>query len=278
MKKTLIFLGVFMALSTTVFAHNPRVILFGNPSLENPVVIENPDVSQAFYGELNGQPEYYKFSLKESTPSLVGILAPIMETNFVSVDLIDENNMTITSLKEDDYDKGTFFEEFGGDYYINGPEVKQVLPPGEYTLKVFNKTNIGKYSLVVGETESFPLLESLKTIVILPILKEGFFEKPVLEFFGTFLAIGILLLSLVYRRSGKKYKGKFITGVVFLVISTIAIIIRNPLEIMGMLRALFLLIALVLHSIGLYKARLGKTMYRVILAFWIIVLFLTATI
>lgn len=42
---------------------------------------------------------------------------------------------------------------------------------------VNNKDNQGKYSLAIGQIESFPLGESLKTLVALPALKMHFFNK-----------------------------------------------------------------------------------------------------
>jgi len=277
MKKLLLFISIFLSISSPTFAHKPRFALFDNPDINIPTQIYTPDVSQVFYGELNGTPEYYKFSLDQETASLIGILVPIAEKNFTSVELIDENNMSIGILKETDY-KDVYFEEFGGDFYIKGPELKTIFPPGDYTLKIYNKTNLGKYALVIGEKESFPLLESLKTIVILPAIKELFFGKPILEIFGTFLGIFILLMSLLYRRSGKNYKNKFVVGTIILLLSTLAIIARNPLLILGMVRTLLILITLILQGIGIFKIKLGRKMYRTILFFWILVLFLTATI
>lgn len=277
MKKTLLFLTLFLSLSASVFAHQPRLALFDNPDITSPTIIENPEVSQVFYGTLDGQPEYYSLSLDRETSSLIEILAPITENNFSSVEVIDENNMSIGILKAEDF-KEVYFEEFGGDFYINGPEIEKILPPGDYTLKVFNKTNIGKYALVVGTKESFPFLESLKTILILPIIKELFFDKPVLEIFLTLLGIFILITSLMHRRSGKKYKNKFVAGSILLLLTTLALIARNPFLIIGAVRVILILIALILQSIALFKQKLGKKMYRTVLFFWILVLFLTATI
>jgi hypothetical protein len=278
MKKILLFTTLFLTLSVATFAHQPKVTLYDDSSLANPIQINNPDISQVFYGDLDGQPEYYKFSLTQATDSLLGILVPISEKNFTSVELIDENNMSIGLLKEEDYEKGVYFENFGGDSYIKGPEIKTLLPQGDYTLKIFNKINTGKYALVIGEKESFNFLESLKTLAVLPIIKIAFFNKPILELFVTFLAIILLLKSLIYRRFGREFSNKFWIGTALLLISAVAIIWRNPVEILGLFRALVILISLGLHSVALYKQRLGKKMFRTVLIFWLIVVFLTITI
>jgi hypothetical protein len=63
---------------------------------------------------------------------------------------------------------------------------------------VSNKDNQGKYSLVIGQKESFPFGESIKTLVRLPALKIHFFNK---SFFAIrqgkiiqFLSYGLLIL------------------------------------------------------------------------------------
>jgi len=278
MKNFLLFAVLFLTLSTSVLAHQPRVTLYNDLSLENPIQINNPDVSQVFYGELNGQPEYYKFSLPQASNSFLGILVPSSEKNFTSVELIDENDMSIELLNENNYEKGVYFEDFGGDFYIKGPEIKKELPQGDYTVKIFNETNTGKYAFVIGEKESFPILESIKTLGLLPVIKIAFFNKPVMEFFITFLAIVLLLKSLIYRRFGREFKTKFWVGTILLFMATAALTVRNPVEILGWLRVLFILMALTIQSIAIFKKKLGKKMFRTVLILWLIVLFLTAAI
>lgn len=277
MKKTLLFLALFFAISSSVFAHQPRFTMLNYPDINNPIQIENPEVSQVFYGTLKGQSEYYKFSLENESSMLLGILAPINEENFASVELIDENNMSVEMLKEDEYGE-VYFEEFGGDFYIKGPEIKKIMPPGDYTARVFNETNSGKYALVIGTKESFPALESLKTIVVLPVIKQLFFSQPILEIFLTMMGILILMTALMHRRSGKKYKNKFVVGTILLLLATLAIIARNPFYILGAVRVILILIALILQAFALFKEKLGKKMYRTVLFFWALVLFLTATV
>ena len=66
---------------------------------------------------------------------------------------------------------------------------------------VSNSDNQGKYSLAIGQIESFPLGESLKTLAALPALKIHFFNK---SFFAIrqgkiiqYLSYGLLILIVI---------------------------------------------------------------------------------
>ena len=57
MKKIILILFVFIIIGS-VIAHQPRVGLKG--TLEEPIQVEKPEISKAYYGELLGIPEYYE--------------------------------------------------------------------------------------------------------------------------------------------------------------------------------------------------------------------------
>ncbi|MCX5634230.1 MAG: hypothetical protein NTW55_00080, partial [Planctomycetota bacterium] len=84
-------------------------------------------------------------------------------------------------------------EPFVGDEYWQGPEFVQHQPQGSYLVKVYAPDNRGKYVLVVGQAESFPLNESLKLFVSLPQLKHYFGKSG---FAACFNLIGLFLLIL----------------------------------------------------------------------------------
>ncbi len=109
-----------------------------------------------------------------------------------------------------------FFEEFGGDGYYQGPEVRVEAKEGGYRIEVFSPDNQGKYVLAVGEKEEFPLDETVNTLLLLPQLKSSFFNKsPLTAYFnliGLFLFIPVfvlLVISLVVffllKRRAKKF-------------------------------------------------------------------------
>jgi len=75
MKKVLLLsllIGLFIV-TTVSFGHQPRIVS------EEVTQIENPEVSQAFYAELKGKPDYYQIKSEEPFKLYVGILVPDLE-------------------------------------------------------------------------------------------------------------------------------------------------------------------------------------------------------
>jgi len=213
MKKIILISIGFLVLvvAGSALAHQPRLV-----SDEKLIQVENPEVSQAFYGELKGEPVYYQIEAEENFSLYVGILSPQIEgaDKDFSVEVNKEGEI-IFLLDGLSHQWESFYEEFGGDYYYQGPDNKISAEAGLYTLKVFSPDNQGKYVLVVGEKEEFPLNEIIKTVKTLPKLKKDFFEKsPWGAFFnriGLFLSIPILILItlvtiiiLVFKRIKRK--------------------------------------------------------------------------
>lgn len=59
-----------------VFAHQPRLAYNENLTIDNAKRIENPEISQAFYGELKGQPDYYKIDSDKDFNLYVNLVVP----------------------------------------------------------------------------------------------------------------------------------------------------------------------------------------------------------
>jgi len=208
----------FFFLTTAGSAHQPRIVS------EEMTHIENPEVSQAFYAELKGNPDFYQIKSEAPFKLYVGILVPDLEgiDKDVSVEITredlqigeklvqeHENEEALIILSGLEYEWTRLYEPFGGDWYWEGPELRgnspeEELPEGikvnegVYTIKVFSPDNQGKYALVVGEKEEFPLKEMVHTLFTLPKLKAEFFERsPWTAYFnlvGVFLAISIGIL------------------------------------------------------------------------------------
>ncbi len=207
----------FFLLATVSFAHQPRIVS------EGVTQIENPEVSQAFYAELKGKPDYYEIKSGEPFKLYVGILVPDLEgiDKDVSAEISRKYlHVEETSANEHEeeapillnglqYEWTRWYEPFGGDWYWEGPELR-VNPPEEelpegvqvnegiYTIKVFSSDNEGKYVLVVGEREEFPIKEMVQTLFVLPKLKAEFFERsPWTAYYnlvGLFLTISVAIL------------------------------------------------------------------------------------
>ncbi|MFA6593908.1 MAG: hypothetical protein WCT16_01495 [Candidatus Buchananbacteria bacterium] len=200
MKKNLIFVlvaaGLLMAVS--VSAHQPRSAYRMTATKDSPIAIANADVSQAFYGRLKGGIDYYDLKLDAPLDFYFQVLIPDIvdaPTGFLA-QLNDSAGKPLAVLNTMGYPLQKFHEDFAGDDYLQGPERKISLPAGDYRVLVSSPDNLGKYVLVVGEKESFPLGESLKTLWLLPGLK-GFFNKPLWAVYEGRIGAGLLVATLI---------------------------------------------------------------------------------
>ena len=200
MKKiSILLLAMFTALGICS-AHQPRLVRDQPNNEAHPIVVTNPEVSQAFYGILSGQPDYYQIQMDTWFLLYANIVVPDLSgqrTDFI-VDIIAGKDAVYTRLDGRKFQRTRFYEEFAGDMYLKGPEREKQVPAGTYNITVSNKDNQGKYSLAIGKIESFGFSESLKTLGRLPALKITFFDK---SFFAIFegriiqaLTIGLLVL------------------------------------------------------------------------------------
>lgn len=223
MRKKLIFIYAFFLLAISLFivsAHQPKVG-FNTGTLEDPIIVESPEISKAYYGELEGSPEYYKISSDEEFLLYLSILAPDIEsarTDFIGE--VTKEGMIEFFLEREEW--GEFYEPFGGDNYLEGPEFEEIVSPGVYIVKVSNPDNLGKYSLAIGKIESFPLSEIINTFFALPKIKKDFFGKsPLTAYFnlsGLFLLfLIVVLVSAIFfvryliKKYGKDKKRKQLT-------------------------------------------------------------------
>ncbi|MCX6718462.1 MAG: Type 1 glutamine amidotransferase-like domain-containing protein [Candidatus Staskawiczbacteria bacterium] len=210
MKKLIFFLVIFLFLATAgnVSAHQPRIIYLQSGDVK----INNPEISQAFYDELKGQPRDYFIDSSKDFDLYINLLVPNPENkdSRYFADVFDSQDKKIFSLDGNSFAWQEFYEPFGRDYYLKGPELDEKLPAGKYKIEVFSKNNSGKYVLAVGKTESFDALSILNIYWQLPLLKISFFKTSVLQFFltpfgiGGVAAIGALLifLALIYYLVG----------------------------------------------------------------------------
>jgi hypothetical protein len=265
-----------------VSAHQPRLEVGVNSSMSNPIVVKNPEISQAWYGNLKGQPDYYMISSDKPFELFANILVPQspgISSDFVSAQITDSSGKTLALLGGKQSSWTPMFEEFGGDYYLQGPTFDQNVSAGTYYIKVFNQNNIGKYSLATGAIEAFPPDESLKALISIPMLKEQIFGKPIttlfFEFVGIILALGTLMVlfaMLIMSRKSEEItqltikaagalKPMLWFGIAITAIVWIYVMSKDLLNIVGLVNSLVLLIAIILSwYVGskISKMKFGK--------------------
>ena len=268
--KSIILLFVLFLSICAVSAHQPRLVVGVNSSMSNPIVVKNPEISQAWYGNLKGQPDYYMISSDKPFELFANILVPQspgISSDFVSAQITDSSGKTLALLGGNQSSWTPMFEEFGGDYYLQGPTFDQNVSAGTYYIKVFNQNNTGKYSLATGAIEAFPPDESLKALISIPLLKEQIFGKPVttlfFEFVGIILALGTIMVLFVMtfmaRRSKelaetivnfgnaiKWFRPMMWFGIAVTAIIWIYVMSKDPLNIVGLVNSLVLVIAIIL--------------------------------
>lgn len=196
-------LALFFFLAPAASAHQPRNVMQARSDAANPIAITDYDVLQAFYGELAGSPDYFLVEIGKTSDLYLSLTAPKGgETDFT---------VTLTALGYKDELDGSksawpeFYEEYGGDWYLKGPEKTYRLIPDSYLIAVASQSGQGKYALTVGTKEEFPIGEAIKSLIILPQLKTAFFGRPVwsifegkiFQYFGIGLAVFIVLIFII---------------------------------------------------------------------------------
>jgi hypothetical protein len=163
--------------------------------------ISNPEVSQAFYSELSNSPAIYRIASNASFALYANLVIPDIPgaNTAMSLEAYREENGTNTTLADMDGSSinwTKFYEEFGGDNYLQGPIYKSIVGPGTYYIVVHSDDNTGKYSLAIGEKEEFPMNEAINSIVLMPSIK-AFFGKPFYAVFEGRIYQGLLVVVLI---------------------------------------------------------------------------------
>ena len=192
--KKIVFVLVALLLIPIALAYPPRIAFETESSIDNQIIVKNPEISQAFYGELKDTIDYYQIKSDKEFNLYLEITVPDIpkqRTDF-AVDIYQDGRL-FKKIGSAGFEWTKFHEDFTGDDYLRGPSFEQKVPAGTYLIKVYNRDATGKYSLVIGKTESFTLKETAKTILAMPKIKSDFFGKPAVSAF--FNLIGGLVLG-----------------------------------------------------------------------------------
>jgi hypothetical protein len=223
---SIILLALFLFMPGSVLAHQPRIVK------GNFVEITNPEVSQAFYGELRGAQVEYRINSDREFRLYVGILVPDIPNvrKDIAAEIYrvkDGGKEMVALLDGSQFEWTPFYEEFAKDNYFWGPEYKaddsqkgvelkgRQVPAGEYRIRVFSPSNQGKYCLVTGYLEVFPIKEMFKAMVVVAQIKLNFFNEPVFKvllspfgwgsvlFFYLLAFVAGFLLHAILRKAAK---------------------------------------------------------------------------
>jgi hypothetical protein len=215
MKKYFLIIALSFLICLPVLAHQPHLV-------ENSAQIINvpdPEISKAYYSELKGQPQYYEINSSVDFALYVNILIPAVPqtTRDMLVEVFKDNEQgtKLYTLDGKGFAWQPFFEDFARDDYFKGPELKVPAKAGVYLIKVSSPDNTGRYSLAIGEAESFPLNEIIRSLIELPQIKSQIFNKPAISaffnIFGLFVWVPLVLVIIiivgvvwVVKRRGKK--------------------------------------------------------------------------
>lgn len=210
-----IILLAFIFTPIFVSAHQPRLVD------TDQITVVDPTVSKAYYGTLVGSPHIYTISSTAPFNLYVGILMPYAEDSKKDVRAeIRNGDELIKVIGGTDADWEKMFEFFGQSTYWDGGEYKAQVEPGTYTITVLSTENDSKYSLAIGEIESFDGNETVSAIKIIPELKKDFFDESPISFIKSPFGWGYILImyglafatGFLYRFILKKITTKTVRG------------------------------------------------------------------
>jgi hypothetical protein len=188
-KKLAYIISVLVFIPTLVLAHQPRIVE------TNITTVINPEISKAYYGQLNGKPDVYLIEENKPFDLYVNTLVPDMvgqKTDITAIILKD--GIEIVKLDGQKFEWKKFYEPFGSDNYLMGPEYKVKTDPGKYEIRVSSTNNDSKYSLAIGEIEAFDFKEGINAITLIPILKKNFFNESPISFMVSPFGWGFILV------------------------------------------------------------------------------------
>jgi hypothetical protein len=204
--KKLILLFLFLLSIPIVTAHIPELIIEDKNYTLDPIIVNEPEISYAYYGKLQGSPQTYKIDSDKPFHLYVSLLVPYVGQEEVSdVEFhIMKNGEKIVMMH--DYQNWTkWYEEYGGDWYLQGPEYEADVEAGIYLIEVHSDTNSEDYTLAIGKIERFGAVEILKTVLVLPVMKALFWNSYLMIGIYIIIAAGIIfVIYILMRRRGKK--------------------------------------------------------------------------
>ncbi len=184
---------ISLSLISTVSAHQPRLIVDKASSANAPILIEEPEISKAYYAQLEQFNEYYGINSTKEFELYLSLQVPDIaaQSTNTSLELTDDSGLQLAYLNGSQHRWEKFHEDFGNANYLSGPSIHVALPPGSYVIKISGEENT-KYVLVSGQKEEFPASEFLNSLFLVPKINQEFFGMNLFQSLAN--VFGILLL------------------------------------------------------------------------------------
>ena len=178
----LFLLGIF----SQVYAHKPVLNDNSTYPADAPYEIEDPEISKAIYSTLIGDPHFYRIQSEVDFDFYAGILAAKigecpLNSKF-SFEVLDSEFHKIYLADGENFEWTPWYEEYGKQWYWNGPEIGQnfasneVFKAGTYYIKVFNNSNTGQYIMAVGDIEKFSFTDIVGLIFSMGKIEDEFWD------------------------------------------------------------------------------------------------------
>lgn len=183
-------IGLCLLIPGMASAHQPRM------TEGSQITVTDPEISKAYYSKLEGKTQTYSISSDKPFTLYVNILVPDIAGQKKDVSAVIIRNKDVespTALNGNNFEWKKFFEPFGNDTYWMGPEYREKVGPGVYEILVSSKEQDSKYSLAIGEIESFSLGETFNALKLIPKIKRDFFNESPAGFIFSPFGFGLLL-------------------------------------------------------------------------------------
>ena len=167
-----------LVVASPAVAHQPHVV--GDAAR---VAVSDPEISKAYYGRLPGVPARYEISSRRPFTLYAQITVPDISgaRRDYRLTILGPDGQLLAQLSTPTSHWKRFFEPFGGDHYLSGPEYRRHVPAGHYIVQVSRAGNRGTYVLAIGEAEQWGPIEALSALMVLPTIKHDYFHESVLQ-------------------------------------------------------------------------------------------------
>lgn len=162
------------------------------------ITVDEPEISKTYYGWLQGKPAVYSIDSAKRFLLYLNLLSP--QADGARQDFsakVYKDGKLLAALNSDDAVWLVAYEPFANDYYVKGPEYEAPASAGNYRVEVYNSGNSGNYVLAIGKAENLSPGRFLRTLSVLPAVKQDFFGKPWWEAYNNFIGLAAFIAIII---------------------------------------------------------------------------------